>query len=85
MGAIDELKKKENDEQFKNMSEQERRNWRANNLKIQIRHTGLGQFEFVGATEDDVKNNPALMAKFDRAVASYRRGKNDNMLVGGSI
>jgi len=52
-------------------------------MDIVIKHTGEGQFELVGATKDDVENNPKLMRRFERAITKYRCEKNDNRLIGG--
>jgi len=51
-------------------------------MPVKIRHLARGEFELVGATEDDVMNNPKLMRRFDNEVTKYRCSKQDNELVG---
>ena len=63
------------------MDEEDRKAIRCKTLG-KVREIANGEFELIGATEDDVENNPDLMTKFNRQITKERCAVNDNQLVG---
>ena len=85
--AVDEIRalkdKKKESIKTAEMTDEERRRARAN-MPIMVQHIGVGEYVLVGATRDDVENNPDLMKRFDRAIAKDRQERGDHALLGAS-